>query len=402
MHSKTLGIVGLGRIGQEVAIRAKAFGMKIIGYDPFLSDQQADNLGITTYKQVDEMLPVVDYMTVHTPLTDETRGMIAKEQITKFKPGARLINCARGGIYDEEALIEGLRSGQLGGVALDVYSQEPCTDSPLFGMPGVLCTPHLGASTEEAQIQVAVEAVELLINFLKTGESRHSVNTIAIDPATLDRIRGYLDVSYRLGRFLAGWHEGAINNVNIVLQGEICDSDQRIFKAAVCSGLLEGVADNVTIVNADTIASDRGITVTCKTTPAHGAFASVVSVEIVGADTKRTAAGTLFGKNMPRLVRLDGYPTDAYMDGKIFVFTHRDIPGVIGNVGSVLAEEQVNIGQMAVGRCSSTKGGSAIGVLNLDSATSPAAIEKVLGFDGIESANLICLPEQGKVPDWLG
>ena len=166
--------------------------------------------------------------------------------------------------------------------------------------------------------------------------------------------------------------------------------------------MLEGVADNVTIVNAETIASDRGITVTCKTTPEHGAFASVVSVEIVGAGTKRTAAGTLFGKNMPRLVRLDGYPTDAYMDGKIFVFTHRDIPGVIGNVGGVLAEEQVNIGQMAVGRCSSTKGGAAIGVLNLDSATSPAAIEKVLGFDGIESANLICLPEQGKVPDWLG
>ncbi len=402
LHGKTLGIVGLGRIGQEVATRAKAFGMKVIGFDPFLSDQQAENLGITPYKKVEEMLPIIDYMTVHTPLTDETRGMIGKEQIAKFKPGARLINCARGGIYDEEALIEGLRSGQLGGVALDVYSEEPCTDSPLFGMPGVLCTPHLGASTEEAQIQVAVEAVELLINYLKTGEIRHAVNTIAIDPATLERIRGYLDVSYRLGRFLAGWHEGPVNSVNIELQGEICDSDQRIFKSAVCSGLLEGVADNVTIVNAETIASDRGITVTCKSTPEHGTFTSVVSVEIVGADITRTAAGTLFGKNMPRLIRLDEYPTDAYMDGNIFVFTHRDIPGVIGNVGGVLAKEQVNIGQMAVGRCSNSKGGSAIGVLNLDSAASDAAIEAVIGFDGIESANLIRLPEQGEVPDWLG
>ena len=401
LHGKTLGIVGLGRIGQEVASRAKAFGMKVIGYDPFLSVQQAENLGITPIKVVEEMLPLIDYMTVHTPLTDETRGMIGKDEIAKFKPGVRLINCARGGIYDEAALVDGLRSGQLGGVALDVYSEEPCTDSPLFGMPGVLCTPHLGASTEEAQIQVAVEAVELLINYLQNGEIRHAVNTIAIDPATLEQVRGYLDVSYRLGRFLAGWHGAAVDSVNIELQGEICDSDSRIFKSAVCAGLLEDVADNVTIVNAETIAADRGITVSSTSTPKHGAFASVVSVQLTGGGETRLAAGTLFGKNMPRLIRLDDYPTDAYMDGKIFVFTHRDIPGVIGNVGNVLAEEQVNIGQMAVGRCSNTKGGPAIGVLNLDSSASEQAIQKVLGFDGIESANLICLPEQGEVPDWL-
>lgn len=398
---KTLGIVGLGRIGQEVAIRAKAFGMNVVGYDPFLSKQQTENLGITPVENVDDLLPLVDYLTVHTPLTEETKGMIGKEQLAKFKPGARLINCARGGIYEEAAMVEGLRSGQLGGVALDVYAVEPCTDSPLFGMPGVLCTPHLGASTEEAQIQVAVEAVELLINFLQTGEVRHAVNTVAMDPATLDRIRGYLNVSYRLGVFLAGWHSGGVEQVSIELQGEIANEDQRILKSAFCAGLLSKVADNVSIVNAEAIAVDRGITVAAKSTPKHGAFASVVAAEVVGGDRTLQAAGTVFGKNMPRLIRLGDYPTDAFMDGTVLIFMHRDIPGVIGNVGSVLAQANVNIAQMAVGRRDGTSGGPAIGVLNLDTEAPSATIDQVSGLDGIDSCDLISLPAKGEFPEWL-
>ncbi len=204
LQGKTLGIVGLGRIGQEVAIRAKAFGMTILGYDPFLSIAQIEQLGIEPHKDVQSLLPKIDYLTVHTPLTPETKGLIGAKEIEKLKPGARLVNCARGGIYDEAALVEGLKSGKLGGVALDVYESEPCVDSPLFGMPGVLCTPHLGASTDEAQIQVAVEAVNLLINYLLFGEIRHAVNAIAIDPQTLSEIRGSLDVAYRLGILLSG------------------------------------------------------------------------------------------------------------------------------------------------------------------------------------------------------
>lgn len=401
LHGKTLGIVGLGRIGQEVAIRAKAFGMKVVGYDPFLSDQQTENLGITPVKDVEELLPLVDYLTVHTPLTEETKGMIGKDQIAKFTPGARLINCARGGIYDEAALIDGLRSGQLGGVALDVYEEEPCTDSALFGMPGVLCTPHLGASTEEAQIQVAVEAVELLINYLQKGEIRHAVNTIAMDPQTLERMRGYLDVAYRLGCFLAGWHGGAIDNACIELQGEISGEDQRILRSAFCAGLLNHVADNITIVNAEAIVADRGITVVTKSTPEHGAFASVVSAEISGEGQTVQAAGTLFGKNMPRLIRVGEYATDAYMDGTILMFNHRDIPGIIGNVGVILADADVNIAQMAVGRQNDMSGGPAIGVLNLDAEAPAAAIEKVVALEGINTANMIALPPQGEFPDWL-
>ena len=199
LADKTLGIVGLGRIGQEVARRAQAFQMRVLGYDPFLSAEQAAKLGITRVEKVRDMLPHVDYLTVHTPLTPETTNLIDGEAIELMKPGVRLINCARGGIYNEAALVEGLKSGKLGGVALDVFAEEPNTTSPLFGMPNVLCTPHLGASTEEAQTQVAVEAVELLINYFTKGEVRHAVNMAAIDPKTLEAIRGYLDLAYRLG-----------------------------------------------------------------------------------------------------------------------------------------------------------------------------------------------------------
>jgi len=203
LAGKTLGIVGLGRVGQAVATRARALEMRLLGYDPFVSAGRAKELGIQTCTSVREMLPLVDYLSVHTPLSDETRDLIGSEEIRMIKPGARLINCARGGIYNTQALLEGLESGRLAGVALDVYESEPCTESPLFGMPGVLCTPHLGASTEEAQTNVAVEAAELLIDFFTTGAIRQSVNISPLDPKTLDELRGYLNLAYRLGLLLA-------------------------------------------------------------------------------------------------------------------------------------------------------------------------------------------------------
>ena len=203
LADKTLGVVGLGRIGQEVAKRAIAFQMRVIGYDPFLSAEQAAKMGLEYAEQVRAMLPKVDYLTVHTPLTPETKDLVGFPELDLLKPGIRLINAARGGIYNEAALIEGLKSGKIGGVALDVFENEPCTDSPLFKMKNVLCTPHLGASTEEAQNQVAIEAVELLVNYFATGEVRHAVNMAAVDQKTLRSLKGYIDLSYRLGRLLA-------------------------------------------------------------------------------------------------------------------------------------------------------------------------------------------------------
>ena len=211
----------------------------MIGYDPFLSKERAQELGIELVDTVAAMLPRVDYLTVHTPLTDETRNLIDVPQLEIMKPGVRLVNCARGGIYNEAALVEGLKSGKIAGVALDVYVEEPCTDSPLFGMPGVLCTPHLGASTEEAQTQVAVEAVGLLTDYLANGTIRHAVNVAPLDAKTIESLRGYLDVAYRLGMLLAGLQEGAARQCRLVYRGEIADRDIKVLNATFAAGLLE-------------------------------------------------------------------------------------------------------------------------------------------------------------------
>jgi D-3-phosphoglycerate dehydrogenase len=397
---KTLGIIGLGRIGLEVAQRARAFGMNLLAFDPFLCPNRAKELGIDKVDTVDEIIRQVDYLTVHTPLTPETKGLIGKDQIQQMKPGVRLINCARGGIYDHDALVEGLKSGHLGGVALDVYENEPCTDSPLFKMPKVLCTPHLGASTEEAQIEVAVEAVDLLINYLTTGEIRSAVNTISLDPKTLDKLRNYLDVAYRLGILMDQWHGGTINECEIEIQGEIAEQDTRLLVSAFCAGLVGDKIEGANIVNAEVLCRDKGIEIIRKSTAEHGAFNSVISAKVIGDNRTYQASGTVFGKNMPRLICLGDYRTECYMDGILLIFTHLDVPGIIGFVGKVLADEQVNIAQMAVGR-EGAPGSPAVGVLNLDNPASEAALQRVLENESIQSAKLIHLPAVGDLPDWL-
>ena len=400
VFGKTLGIVGLGRIGQEVASRAMAFGMDVIGYDPFLSAEKAEELGIKKVTEVKDLLPSVDYLTVHTPLTPETKGLIGSAEVKLLKKGARLVNCARGGIYENVALVEGLESGQLGGVALDVYPEEPCTDNPLFQMDNVLCTPHLGASTEEAQIEVAVEAVDLLTNFLTTGEIKSAVNTISLDPVTLNAMRSYLDVAHRLGILLGQWHGKAINHCELEFQGEISEKDTRLLVSAFCAGLVGHIIEDSNIINAEMLCRERGIEIVRKSNTENGDFNSVISATVSGDGLTRHASGTLFGKNMPRLVRLDEYRTETYLDGNLLIFNHSDVPGIIGYVGNVLAEEKVNIAQMAVGRTGG-QGGSAIGVLNLDSTASKATLDRVLEKDGIESACVINLPAINVLPDWL-
>jgi D-3-phosphoglycerate dehydrogenase len=259
LAGKTLGIVGLGRIGQAVAERARAFDMRVLGYDPFLSPDRAAELGIELVDSVRGMLPEVDYLTVHTPLTDETRHLVGMKELDILKPGIRLINCARGGIYDEAALSEGLTRGVIGGVALDVFEKEPCTDSPLFGMPGVLVTPHLGASTEEAQSQVAVEGVGLLVDFLTTGSVRHAVNSSAIDPVALEGVRGFLDLAWRLGLLLSQLDSGAPRSCSIAYRGEIASRNTRLVTAAFAAGLLEGSIEDVNIVNAEMLLRERAV-----------------------------------------------------------------------------------------------------------------------------------------------
>ncbi|MFO0790044.1 MAG: phosphoglycerate dehydrogenase [Pirellulales bacterium] len=397
---KTLGIVGLGRIGVAVAKRARALEMNVLGYDPFLSRDRAKELGIEPVETVEAMLPRIDYLTVHTPLTDETRGLISTAQIEKMKPGVRLVNAARGGIYDEAALVEGLKSGKLGGVALDVYSTEPCTDSPLFGLPGVVCTPHLGASTEEAQTQVAVEAVELLVAYLTTGAIRHAVNVASLDPQTLASLRGYLDVAYRLGVLLAGLESGGLRACRILYKGEIAEKETKILTAVFAAGLLQGALDQeVNLVNAEVLLKQRGIKLTEESRTDMGSFRSSMTAEVTYDQGVHRAAGTIFGQHMPRLVALDDRRLEAYLDGRLLVFRHHDVPGIIGAVGTIFGRHNVNIAQMAVGR--DAPGGEAVGVLNLDSEPSAEALNEVRRLPAITSAIVVRLPQAGQLPRWL-
>ena len=399
LAGKTLGIVGLGRIGQAVAKRARAFDMRVIGFDPFLSPERASELGIELLGSVQSMLPGVDYLTVHTPLTDDTRHLIGREELAILKPGVRLINCARGGIYDEQALVEGLQRGIIAGVALDVFEKEPCTDSPLFAMPGVLVTPHLGASTEEAQSQVAVEGVGLLVDFLSTGAIRHSVNSSAIDPAALESVRGFLDLAWRLGLLVSQLDEAPPRSCSIAYRGEIASRNTRLVTAAFAAGLLESAIEDVNIVNAEMLLRDRGIELVEQSRTDPGAFSSVVAVDLVAGDRVHRAAGTLFGHSMPRLVQLEGHRLEAYLDGLLLVFTHHDVPGIIGRVGMAFGAQGVNIAQMTVGR--SAPGGDAIGVLNLDQEPSKEALAAVLACDGVRSARVVKMPAAGRLPNWL-
>ena len=396
---KTLGIVGLGRIGQAVAKRALSFDMRVLGFDPFLSQERAKEMGIELVSTVRGMLPEVDYLTVHTPLTDETRHLVGMDELAILKPGVRLVNCARGGIYDEKALVEGLKRGVIGGVALDVFEQEPCTDSPLFDMPGVLVTPHLGASTEEAQSQVAVEGVGLLVDFLSTGAIRHSVNSSPIDPASMEGVRGFLDLAWRLGLLLAQLEEGPPRSCSIAYRGEIASRNTRLVTAAFAAGLLESALEDVNIVNSEVLLRDRGIELVEQSRTDPGAFSSVVAVDLVSGDRVHRAAGTLFGHAMPRLVQLEGHRLEAYLDGVLLVFTHQDVPGIIGRVGTAFGGLGVNIAQMTVGR--SAPGGDAIGVLNLDQEPAPEAVAAVLACSGVRSARVVKLPPAGQLPFWL-
>jgi len=400
LADKTLGIVGLGRIGQAVAKRAKAFEMRVLGYDPFLTKERAAEMGIEPANSIRELLSQVDYLTVHTPLTDETKGIVNLATLSLLKPGVRLINAARGGIYDEAALVEGLKSGRIAGVALDVFDSEPCTDSPLFGMPGVLCTPHLGASTEEAQAQVAVEGVGLLVDFLTTGAIRHAVNMSPLDPQTLESLRGYLDVAHRLGRLLAQMVRAVPRRCELHYRGEVAGKDTKLLSAAFACGLLESaLVEEVNIVNAEVLLRERGIELVQQSRQDRGAFNSVISAQVTTGGETHRAAGTLFGNNMPRLVQIDDHRLEAYLDGVLLVFTHTDVPGIIGRVGTIFGDHHVNIAQMAVGR--SSPGGAATGVLNLDAEPPAAALDAVRSAPDITSATVIQLPPAGRLPAWL-
>jgi D-3-phosphoglycerate dehydrogenase len=401
LAGKTLGIVGLGRIGREVARRAAGMDMKVIGFDPFMAPDKAAQLGIEGVADLMALLPRVDFLTVHTPLTDETKDLIGAKELARMKKGGRVLNCARGGIINEQALAQALQSGHLAGAALDVFVKEPpAKDDPLLATPNIVVTPHLGASTVEAQVSVAREAAQLLVDFLTKGIVQFAVNMAAIDRTELEELRLYVDLARRLGLLHAQMCQGAIRRALVSYRGEVARRGTKLITAAFTAGLLEHRMENVNIVNAELLARERGIEIVESSNPRKGDFGTLIKVEVETDKKTYTAAGTLFGDQFLRLVQLGPFHLDAFMDGVMLIFTHRDLPGLIGFIGTIFGQHQVNIAQMTVGR--QLPGGEAMGVLNLDAFPPEEALNAVRGHANISSLSVVKLPPVGEMPAWFG
>lgn len=400
--TKTLGIVGLGRIGREVARRAAGLDMKVVGYDPFLAAERASQLGIQAVSSIDELLPKCDFLTVHVPMTDETKGIIGKREIEMMPKNARLLNVSRGGIIDEDALIDALKSGRLAGAALDVFTQEPLPpDSPLMRAPNIVLTPHLGASTIEAQEAVALEAAQLLVDFLTRGIVQCAVNMVAFNRTELDEMRHYVDLARRLGLLQAQMAQGPIAKAELTYRGDLARKSTKLLTAAFAAGLLEFRLDEaVNLINAELLARERGIEIVESANPHKGDFANLLQSEVFTDKKSFIASATLFGNQYLRLVQLGPYRMESYLDGVMLAFTHRDVPGLIGYIGTVFGKHNVNIASMSVGR--QMPGGEAIAVLNLDTPPPDEALREVKAHEKIYNLNVVKLPPVGVMPVWFG
>ena len=403
LAGKTLAVVGLGRIGLSDATRAIAFEMKVLGYDPFLSEDKAREYGIELYRDVDEIVKKCDYLTVHTPLTDETRGLINATRIATMKKGVRIVNCARGGIIDEQALADAIESGHVAGAAVDVFVEEPPKDRRLAELPQVLATPHLGASTDEAQEMVAIEAAELVVAYLKRNEIRCAVNMAPVSAAEMGELKHYLNLCYRLGLLSAQMIKGqGLKSAEVIYRGDAASKKTRILTNAFTAGLLEAALDeSVNMINATSVAQARGIHVRESASGDCENFSSMVSVVLTTDQGTFEASATIFGNQFLRLVRLNEFHFEAYLDGLLLIYRHRDVPGLIGFIGTVFGEHGINIAQMALGRKQDRPGGASVAVLNLDSEPSAEAIAKIKAHKEVTGVDIVHLPPANAPLPWL-
>ena len=349
LRGRTLGIVGLGKIGQAIAARALAMEMTVVAVDPFVTAEQAANHGVELVN-FDGMLARADVVTVHVPLTRSTRGLIGPEAIAKLKPGSIVLNVARGGVIDEAAVADALRSGQLGGAGIDVFEHEPPTDSPLLDAPNTLLTPHLGASTAEAQILVAEEVAAQVLDVLDGRSARYAVNAPLLTPETARAIAPYLPLAEVLGRFFAQFSRGGVRTLTLEIAGELAEHDGSPLTAAVLRGLLEtSTTERVNLVNAGALAKARGITVVERKTPDAGAFAALLTLSGETGGRTTVVAGTV-AAGEPRITRLDDYHLDMSPADTMLITHHMDRPGTVGRVGIMLGEADVNISAMHLAR----------------------------------------------------
>ena len=387
VYNKTLAVIGLGKIGTEVAKRARAFGMNVLGFDPFVTQEHAERLGIQL-ASLDDALRGADFVTLHVPLNKDTRNLINTKRLAQMRDGVRIINCARGGIIDEAALAKAVQSGKVAGAAIDVFESEPPENCPLIGLPGVITTPHLGASTAEAQVKVAVDVAEQMVDILSERPARSPVNMPAIPADTLSRLQPYLRLVERIGQTHGQLAQGGIRGVEITFAGEIASDDVGVLIPSLLKGLLQPALDeSINYVNATLVARDRNIAVRETRENVAADYASLITVRVSAEGGEHIVAGTLFGKSEARIVQLDEYRLDFEPDGIVLIAWHVDQPGLIGNVGTVLGGQNINIASMQVGRVS--RRGSAVMILGVDERLTPEVLSQLERVNGVTKCALL-------------
>ncbi len=390
LFGKTLGIVGMGKIGTEVAKRAQAFGMRIIAYDPFLSPERAQQLEVQLV-DLKKLYGEADVITVHTPLTADTKHLIGAKEIALMKKGVRLINCARGGIIDEQALHQAITEGKVAGAALDVYEQEPpAKDHPLAKLSQVVLTPHLGASTEEAQLNVAIEVAKQVADALLGRGIRNAVNMPSVDAQTLKTLQPYITLGERLGSLATQLFDGQMGEIRVTYVGEVTGHDTSAVTLAILKGVLAPiVGENVNYVNASLIAAERGIKVVEAKASRTEEFANLLSLELRSNGTTLALQGTLSARREPRIVKIDRYFVEAVPEGYMLIIKNQDQPGLIGALGTLLGASGINIAGMSNGR--DKPGGTAITVVNIDNDVPADVLAKVKKLRHVLDAKLIKL-----------
>ncbi|NHN28757.1 phosphoglycerate dehydrogenase [Paenibacillus agricola] len=389
LRNKTLGILGMGRIGSEVAKRAKVFGMNVIGYDPFLTEERANQMGVKL-GSVDDIAAQADFITVHTPLTPETRHIIARPQFQLMKKGVRIINCARGGIIDEAALVEAIDAGIVAGAAFDVYEQEPPqADHPFLNNPKIIVTPHLGASTVEAQENVAIDVSEEVLHILRDEPFKNAVNMSPVPPAVLSKLQPYFNLGDKLGQFIGQTTQGAIKEIIVNYSGDLADVDTAPLTRYIVRGILGNQLESVNIVNAMHLAKAREVNIVIQQSVATQTFTNLVSVTTKAKNEEHVVAGTLLAGYGERIVQIDQYPVDIAPSGNLLLISHNDKPGIIGKVGTLLGANDVNIATMQVGR--KVIGGSAIMILSTDKPTPKNVLEQLRLLPELTGVNELAL-----------
>jgi len=387
LYNKTLGLIGVGKIGRIVADRAKGMKMKVIAYDPYLRPETLDELDVEPVS-FEELQERSDYISIHTPRTDETVNLINKETMANMKKGAMLVNCARGGIVNEDDLYEALKSGHLGGAALDVFVTEPPGHMKLTGLPNFVCTPHLGASTREAQDNVAMDVAEQIVAYLLHGTVKNAVNVPNIGPELVNVLRPYASLAEKMGSLQAQLVDSGILEVEINYAGKVTEYDLTPLTTAMLKGLLTPILkDDVNFVNASFVASDRGIKVVESRTKTSQDFSSLIKLRVKSVEGTNIVSGTIFGKTLPRILRLNDLYLEAIPEGHILMIENEDVPGVIGLISTVLGKHKVNIGRMHVGQERAKK--QNVVLLTTSVSVNDEVLEAICGLEGVFSTRRI-------------